>query len=54
MNKFDENMYKIFRLSLAFEDYLDNTANNIPELDEAYANLSDFRKNKEKFTEEKN
>lgn len=37
-------MYQVTRLSLAFEDYTDNTNNhNIPQINEAYDNLKEYR-----------
>ena len=53
MEEYNHNMKLILSRQLAFESYQDDTGNNIDLLDEAYKDIAQFRKEKDKFSDSK-
>lgn len=53
MEEYNHNMKLILSRQLAFESYQDDTGNNNDLLDEAYKDIAQFRKEKDKFSDSK-
>lgn len=52
ISQLEKNIYRIFRFSLVFEDFTDNTGYDSLFLDQLYEKIYYFRKEKDNLTEE--